>query len=1080
MGCAHSYPVATLDVDVESADDESKNTDSNLTLLELINAKKVTPEATHSHLSSSGRPTSYIGADGNLVNSRKSGSFRRDIYSTGTNIKKLSDDYNSNNNSITNHNKDIYSAPMFPVTNGKVIEKDGDNSTSNNSFKNLTNLNKEYSYSAAPINPIRNGKVIVIRPLLANLEMSHEVGQGLVTVNEKKNHRIISNSLRFYDTNNLVAKGGKGSYGGKTSLGASSASDINSLNLLFPPSSSSNNFENTANTLNNMELRKSRNNPRRLFKELTSLPTSTLRKKNFFHSLVSYEKLELNKGDLSSVNSGSFNARKFLDLGGMSGHMISSERIGMLSSVDRIGDIDKAREDQSLVMPEVTIEGDVESYRIDLTNRLNDITYGKQGDLDFDLNLDHKEMRFILESYIGLKYLVLLIQYSYDKRVNYRFLDFYDESESVTWDNMNSGELIKAKKQKTLNMVCMYCWMDCQSFFAIRDDAAGQPSNTQAINIKAAELYNRYVEFSSPMSVYGLLEESKGLGNTILEHLDCTLSDSNPRGHSDTFNTECEFGDFNSKGFNFDELSNCVFRHLEDKLLALFRSSIEIYSNFKREIEEESEMTRGVNVFRRNCRLHVDDFVYIKRIGKGGFARVIHVMKKSTNQHFAMKIQSKFALIKYNGKKKGGQLGIEKTVLARNSECPFIVDLSYSLHTQTCAILVLNLVTGGDLYDLIHLSPKKRLTESLAKIYTYEIALALNHLHENGVIYRDLKPSNVLVDAFSGHIKLTDMGLAAPLYMYESQKANDLDEDPPDDDSIVGEGEDEIFSPNTKPSAAVLKFLGSSYIKDNSDGGDGSSRILSSETSTRSNTTRIPIRRKSIVGTRAYLAPEMLEQTFAKTRRGYTEMIDYFALGVTLFEMVAGERPWAEFEPKNGGRSSEVANPSNMESGVRKGLDDKKDELIVFPQGYVSKLHIVKYPTFFSEQLVDVISNLVVRDPDVRFNCQHISNHGWMDEVRVASLYASDPEVIPEWVRQERKVDSDSIGGKEKCLPMYRDYNHLMKDLSEKDKNHTRLLWTSRLKKKEKHLFSDWDYISQPAMSSELMSIALKEQEGKL
>ena len=96
-----------------------------------------------------------------------------------------------------------------------------------------------------------------------------------------------------------------------------------------------------------------------------------------------------------------------------------------------------------------------------------------------------------------------------------------------------------------------------------------------------------------------------------------------------------------------------------------------------------------------------------------------------------------------------GGLELEKTIIANNSN-PFIVDMHYALQTENCAILVLGLVGGGDLSDLIQSSPHKKLPESLAAIYTYEISLALKHLHTNGVVYRDLKPSNILVDDF-GH-----------------------------------------------------------------------------------------------------------------------------------------------------------------------------------------------------------------------------------------------------------------------------------------------------------------------------------------
>ena len=64
---------------------------------------------------------------------------------------------------------------------------------------------------------------------------------------------------------------------------------------------------------------------------------------------------------------------------------------------------------------------------------------------------------------------------------------------------------------------------------------------------------------------------------------------------------------------------------------------------------------------------------------------------------------------------------------------------------------------GGDLANLLFI--KKKLPEDVARIYIAEILLAIENLHDNLIIYRDLKPENVLLDG-SGHIKLTDFGLA--------------------------------------------------------------------------------------------------------------------------------------------------------------------------------------------------------------------------------------------------------------------------------------------------------------------------------
>jgi serine/threonine protein kinase len=95
--------------------------------------------------------------------------------------------------------------------------------------------------------------------------------------------------------------------------------------------------------------------------------------------------------------------------------------------------------------------------------------------------------------------------------------------------------------------------------------------------------------------------------------------------------------------------------------------------------------------------------------------------------------------------------------LVNNEAHPFILGLRYAFHTPAKLYYVLNFCNGGDLYYL--LSRCKKFKEAQARFYASEVFLALQHLHKLGVIYRDLKPENVLLDS-DGHVKLTDFGLS--------------------------------------------------------------------------------------------------------------------------------------------------------------------------------------------------------------------------------------------------------------------------------------------------------------------------------
>lgn len=75
---------------------------------------------------------------------------------------------------------------------------------------------------------------------------------------------------------------------------------------------------------------------------------------------------------------------------------------------------------------------------------------------------------------------------------------------------------------------------------------------------------------------------------------------------------------------------------------------------------------------------------------------------------------------------------------------------------------------GGELFT--HLSKKKRFDENTAKFYVSQVVLAFEYLHSNNVIYRDLKPENVIMDV-NGYIKITDFGLAKRISAVESTKS---------------------------------------------------------------------------------------------------------------------------------------------------------------------------------------------------------------------------------------------------------------------------------------------------------------------
>jgi len=147
------------------------------------------------------------------------------------------------------------------------------------------------------------------------------------------------------------------------------------------------------------------------------------------------------------------------------------------------------------------------------------------------------------------------------------------------------------------------------------------------------------------------------------------------------------------------------------------------------------------------------DFDLIKVIGRGSYAKVLMVELKSTKRIYAMKVIKKELV---TDDEDIDWVQTEKHVFETASNHPFLVGLHSCFQTASRLFFVIEFVRGGDL--MFHMQRQRRLPEEHARFYSAEICLALNYLHERGIIYRDLKLDNVLLD-HEGHIKLTDYGM---------------------------------------------------------------------------------------------------------------------------------------------------------------------------------------------------------------------------------------------------------------------------------------------------------------------------------
>ncbi|KAJ5158431.1 uncharacterized protein N7500_008082 [Penicillium coprophilum] len=170
------------------------------------------------------------------------------------------------------------------------------------------------------------------------------------------------------------------------------------------------------------------------------------------------------------------------------------------------------------------------------------------------------------------------------------------------------------------------------------------------------------------------------------------------------------------------------------------------------------------------CRkMTAEDFEPILCLGKGSFGTVLLVRHVVTGKLYAQKQFRKATLTVH--KKLVEQTKTERTILESVNRHPFVVKLFYAFQDHEKLYLILEYAQGGELFT--HLAMERMFEEDAAAFYMAEMVLALAHLHQNvGVLYRDLKPENCLLDA-QGHLLLTDFGLSK-IALTDDDRCNSL------------------------------------------------------------------------------------------------------------------------------------------------------------------------------------------------------------------------------------------------------------------------------------------------------------------
>jgi len=287
-----------------------------------------------------------------------------------------------------------------------------------------------------------------------------------------------------------------------------------------------------------------------------------------------------------------------------------------------------------------------------------------------------------------------------------------------------------------------------------------------------------------------------------------------------------------------------------------------------------------------------DNFRCIGRVSSGAYGLVLNCRHVKNGKQYALKIQSKRQVLRNTtcGNPLTGEIDLLKTI-----RHPFIAPLLGAFETSTVVVMVMPLCTCGDLGHALSISSSGMLCQSRVQFYAAEIVCALQFLHRNGVVYRDLKPDNVLLQS-DGNVILTDFGTAIDTF-------NRIRTEPHTVHDIAGCGsrltlcamESKHLFFDTETAACIRK--GCDVYHNTFSNHPSINQAMSSSRDLESG----HLRASTLVGTLHYMAPEVFVM-FANNSTDYinsdifdgyySEAVDWWSLGATLFKLLTGKNPF--------------------------------------------------------------------------------------------------------------------------------------------------------------------------------------------
>ncbi|KRX07626.1 Protein kinase-like domain [Pseudocohnilembus persalinus] len=213
-------------------------------------------------------------------------------------------------------------------------------------------------------------------------------------------------------------------------------------------------------------------------------------------------------------------------------------------------------------------------------------------------------------------------------------------------------------------------------------------------------------------------------------------------------NNEIEFTDESSEN-NSNSSSSCSLENEFD----MSDNEYDDINRLQQQVINQNKFQRKENKKKNKKKISIDSFHLLSIIGKGSYAKVALVRKKDNGKIYALKILKK-SFIQFRDQK---NRVLEERKVLEEAENQFVVKMKYAFQNDEKLFFVLEYCPGGELFNIINLADS--LNTYQTQFYAAQMVLALEYLHSKNIIYRDLKPENVLIDA-QGYIKLTDFGLS--------------------------------------------------------------------------------------------------------------------------------------------------------------------------------------------------------------------------------------------------------------------------------------------------------------------------------